>query len=97
MTTVIVHHSVTDYDTWKPVFDEHGVARAANGCESVAIYRDAAEPNSLTVVTEWPSLDAAQAFVSDPALKEAMSRAGVTGPPEIHIIDLVDSAVGAGV
>jgi quinol monooxygenase YgiN len=91
MTTVIVHHQVADFDAWKPVYDEHGAIRRQHGCLRADVYRSASAPNDVTIVSEFPSADAAQAFASDPSLKEAMGRAGVQGAPDIHILDQVES------
>ena len=87
MTTVIVQHGVADYDVWRPIFDEHGAAREAHGGTSATIYRGAEDGNAITVVMDFPSLSDAQAFASDPSLKDAMQRAGVTGPPQISFVE----------
>jgi hypothetical protein len=31
MPYLLIRHKVKDYDKWKPVFDEHGSTRKANG------------------------------------------------------------------
>lgn len=85
--TVTVEHTVADYDTWLPVFDEHGATRTRYGCTSERIYRGAAEPNDVCVVMSWPSIEGAQAFIADPSLQEAMQRGGVTAPPTVSIAD----------
>lgn len=87
MTTVIVQHDVADYDVWRPMFDEHGAVRDAHGCLAATVYRGAENPNSVTVVTDWPTLADAQAFTADPSLKDAMGRGGVTGPPQISFLE----------
>lgn len=87
MTTMIVQHEVADYETWRPLFDGHGATRDAHGCRSVEVYRGADDGNAITVLMEFPSLADAQGFASDPSLKEAMSRGGVTGPPQISFVE----------
>jgi quinol monooxygenase YgiN len=93
MTTVIVQHSVADFDTWKPAFEEHGAVRASHGCSSVDVYRGAEDPNAVTVVMSYPTLDAAKAFTSDPSLREVMAQAGVTGPPSISFLEPAEARV----
>jgi len=93
MTTVIVHHSVADFEAWKAVYDTHD-GRQANGCTSASVYRSADDPLFVTVVTEFPSLVNARAFVNDPGLKEAMGKAGVTSAPDVRILDEVETNVG---
>jgi quinol monooxygenase YgiN len=93
MTTMIVQHNVTDFDLWKPIFDEHGAVRATHGCSSADVYRGAEDPNAITIVMTYPNLDAAKAFASDPSLKEAMGRGGVTGPPAISFVEPAEARV----
>ena len=83
MTILIVEHPTADYDAWRPVFDEHGAARRAHGCTSERVYRATDDPNSTIVVMEYPSQEAAEGFLADPSLGEAMGRAGVIAAPTI--------------
>jgi quinol monooxygenase YgiN len=87
MTTVIVQHTVSDFDTWKPAFDDHETTRAAHGCTSVDVFRGSEDPNAITVLMAYPDVASAKAFASDPSLKETMSRAGVSGPPTISFLE----------
>ena len=93
MTILVVKHRVADFDQWKPVFDMHGENRKQHGCRRHWVYRGVEDPNELVVSTEWPSHEAARAFLSDPSLADAMQRGGVTGQPEVMWVgDEVDSA-----
>ena len=83
MIIVVAQHDATDYETWRPVFDEHGAVRRAHGCTSERVYRAADDPNSIAIVMEWPSTEAAEGFMADPTLAEAMARGGILGPPTI--------------
>ena len=87
MTTMIVQHGVADYDVWRPLFDGHATARAAHGGSGATVFRGADDANAITVLMDFPSLADAQAFASDPSLKETMQRAGVTGPPQISFVE----------
>ncbi|MBS1839092.1 MAG: antibiotic biosynthesis monooxygenase [Actinobacteria bacterium] len=89
MITVIVQHVAEDYDTWRPIFDEHGTTRQAHGCESERVYRAVDDPNAVAVVMEWPSKEAAEGFMADPSLAEAMQRGGIVAPPTITFGDRV--------
>jgi len=57
MVTLVVHHPVHDYDTWKPVFDEHESVRRAHGEAEHRLYRFRDAPNSVVVHNDFPSLD----------------------------------------
>ena len=80
---LIVQHTVRDYDTWKPLFDEHEAVRRRYGATGHELYRGANDPNELTIVNHFPSKEQAEAFAADPSLKEAMERGGVISEPRI--------------
>lgn len=86
-TTLIVEHSVQDYEAWRPVFDDHVTSRNEHGCTGERVYRAADDPNMICIVMSYPSREHAHAFIADPTLQEAMGRAGVTAAPVVHIAD----------
>ncbi len=87
MIIVVVQHQCEDYDAWRPLFDEHGTVRRDYGCSSERVYRAVDHPNDIAVVMNYPSKDAAEGFMADPSLAEAMSRAGVIGAPTVTFGD----------
>ncbi|MBV8159395.1 MAG: cyclase [Acidimicrobiia bacterium] len=87
MATVAVRQTVSDYDAWKVVYDEHGTNRKEHGCTGDKILRDETDPTEVLVLTHWPSMKNAHEFASDPSLREAMSRAGVGGAPRIEFYE----------
>lgn len=90
MTTLVVHHHVRDFDTWKPVFDRHAAARRQHGCTRHSVYRSTEDPNDVVVALDFPSPGAAREFLEDPGLRETMARAGVDGEPDIHMREPVE-------
>jgi len=80
---IIVQHKVRDYDTWKPVFDEHGDVRKRHGATGHELYRGLDDPNEITLVNHFPTRAQAEAFAADPSLKEAMELGGVISEPRI--------------
>jgi hypothetical protein len=89
MYVMAINHDVADYNQWKTVFD--GFSPAKGGAVFHRLNRNVANPNNITVVAGFESPDAAQAFADDPALKDAMQEAGVTGPPRIEIFEEVEA------
>ena len=87
MAYILVQHSVEDYERWKLRFDEHGAFRQAGGSKGGTIFRSAEDPNRITVLFEWDSLDNARAFAASAELREAMQEAGVTGPPDVSFLN----------
>jgi len=89
---LIVQHTVRDYDAWKPVFDEHEGVRVRYGCQGHTIYRDADDPNSLTLLFRYESRERADEFMRDPSLREAMERGGVISEPRVSWVEDAEAA-----
>jgi quinol monooxygenase YgiN len=88
---LIVRHTVRDYDAWKTVFDEHEPERARFGCIGHTLYRDADDPNSVTVLLDYESRERADEFMNDPSLRVAMERGGVISEPLANWLDEQES------
>jgi quinol monooxygenase YgiN len=84
---MLIQHKVKDFAEWKKVFDSAAGLRTSNGELSTQIFRDASDPNSLTIVNKWNSLANAQKFAHSPELKAAMEKAGVMGPPTVYFLN----------
>ena len=80
-TYVIVTHPVKDFDAWKKVFDEFEQARKEAGELSAIVLRHADDPNVISVLNTWTTVDAAKAFLASEEIKMGMGEAGVTAPP----------------
>ena len=87
MTYMIVQHEVEDFAQWKAVFDSNVDLRRTNGEKSAQILHDAEDPNKLTLIFEWDSLENARNYVQNPALKAAMQQAGVRTPPVFQFLN----------
>jgi len=87
MASMLIQHKVRDFTEWKKVFDSSAGLRASSGELSNQIFRDASDPNSLTIVNKWNSLEKAQKFAHSPELKAAMEKAGVVGAPSVHFLN----------
>ncbi len=89
MTVVAINHDVEDYGKWKVAFD--GALPSTMGGLFHRINRSVDDPNNITVVIGFPSREAAGTFVTNPDLKDAMGRAGLTGPPRIEMFEEVEA------
>ena len=87
MVTVILSHEVTNYTDWKKGFDSGEPLRQQAGVKTLGVYNAVDNPNVVTVVTEFPSKEAVQGFMSNPNLKADMAKAGVVGAPEVKILN----------
>ena len=61
---------VSSFDGWKPGFVNHADVRKAHSCVGTKVYTEPGNKNKISVVMVWTD-------------KEAMQKAGVTGPPEV--------------
>ncbi|MBI4495221.1 MAG: cyclase [Chloroflexi bacterium] len=57
-----------------------------SGAKSIRIFRSAENPNEITVLAEWDTMDNARRFSIPP---EVMKRAGVVGQVVIRFLDEV--------
>jgi quinol monooxygenase YgiN len=87
MATIIIHHEVKDYDSWRQVFDNVEDLRRENGERSAQVFRDAGNPNLVSAVVTYDTVEAAQAWFGNDQLKAKMSEAGVVGKPDIRYLD----------
>ena len=79
--------SVSDYDTFRGIFDSHEDLRQAAGVTGKTVYRSVDDPNEITVRLDFPTREGAKAFGSSDGLKVAMQEAGVQGPPNMWFVD----------
>ncbi|MQY16959.1 hypothetical protein [Nocardia macrotermitis] len=87
MTTLITRHRVENFETWRTAFAAHRTNRRTHGATAHRIYRTG---NDITVLTDFPTPAAVEAFLTDPALRAIIARAGFIGTPTTEICDLVD-------
>ena len=87
MACLLVQHSVNDYVEWKKGFDEAADFRTDSGVRSSLALQEADDPNMVTVLLEWDSLNQAREFADSPRLKDAMGRSGVQGVPCFYFLN----------
>jgi quinol monooxygenase YgiN len=80
---VFVRHEIGDYAAWKKAYDEFGATRKKLGVIAHEVYRSIENPNDVTVMNDFKTLEKAKAYAASPELKAAMVKAGVTGTPQI--------------
>jgi quinol monooxygenase YgiN len=84
--TVVITHEVKNYASWRKGYDADESNRNKAGFRVSGVYADLKNPNMVTVIGEFPSAAAAEAFAASPKLKEAMEKSGVIGKPEVKIL-----------
>lgn len=89
MINTAIRHSVTDYAKWKSVYDTFLPTTA--GARYARVNRSVEDPNLVTVVAGFDTLELAKTFLDNPNLKAKMTEAGVVGSPRIEINEEVES------
>jgi quinol monooxygenase YgiN len=82
---LFVRHEVNDYVAWRKIYNEFDKTRRNLGVTAQAVYRLPDNPNDVTVIHDFKSMEQARAFIASPDLKTAMDKAGVKGNPQIWI------------
>jgi heme-degrading monooxygenase HmoA len=69
---------VEDYAKWKLAFDAIAPARkASGGAIKGSLFQDVDDPNEVTVLIEWDTLENARKFIPSDAIKKALMESGV--------------------
>ena len=79
----VFSHPVKDFAAWKLVYDSAQPIREKAGVTGAEVFQDPADPTKVVIIHRFPSIEAAQGFLANPALKEAMMNGGVTAPPSV--------------
>ncbi len=87
MVTIAITHQVKDFSVWISAFEEHSGMRKEGGSQSAKVLQDVNDPNNVTVVCEWDSVDNFNSFMQAPEMKEVMETAGITSEPSVLILN----------
>ena len=86
---LLIQHPVENFDKWKPVYDAHDSVRLAYGIHAFQIGRGMEDSNLVTIIEKMDDIQKAKEFSALPDLKDAMHKAGVSGPPTFHFLDVI--------
>ena len=80
---MFVRHEVADYAVWRKAYDSFAPMQKKMGVIYKTVYQSTDDPNDVTVIHDFHSLEAAKAFAASPDLKAGMEKSGVKGAPQI--------------
>ena len=83
MATLFVRHDVSDFDQWKKAYDDFEPERESLGVTDHGAFQTKDNPNNVTLYHEFDTMDAEEAFVSNPKLMTIMRDGGVVGAPSL--------------
>lgn len=87
MAWIQVTHTIEDYEKWKPVFDSTESFKRSYGWKQSMIFSVDDSPNEIIVMEEFESTQQARSFLQSEELGKAMDKAGVTGEPDLQILE----------
>jgi heme-degrading monooxygenase HmoA len=87
MTKLFVHHKVQDYAAWRKVFDDLTSVRTRFGSTGHQVFQSPSDPNEITILTDWHSVEEARAYAQSAELKEGMKNAGVISQPDVMFLN----------
>jgi hypothetical protein len=89
MLTVILSHEVNNFEEWKKGFDSNEEMRTKAGIVLKGVFSNIGNDNHVTIMTEFPSKEVFDGFMSNPDLQSDMAKAGVIGKPEVKVLNKV--------
>ena len=85
-----VRHRVEDYPRWKEVFDSTAEYKRSHGWKGYRIHAIEGDNNHLLVMEEFETEDQVRDFIGSDYLRDAMGRAGVSGVPDLEVVELLE-------
>jgi hypothetical protein len=93
---VYIRHKVANYRKWKAVFDAHGPARTAQGCQGTHVFRRADNPKELVIMLSWSDLGKARQFLVSDDLREMLAETPLCdGVPDVVLLEELDQVCRA--
>lgn len=88
-SAIITKLTTENFEAWKNHYDKSEPMRREHGVRGVIIARDASNPNSVTIITRFDSVDAAKAMLASDAWREA-SRTANSPVTEASFVDIAE-------
>ena len=83
---MFVRLEVVQFSEWRKIYDGFAAARKAAGITESTLWQSADDPNDVTVINDFPTLEQARAFAASGELKDAMRNSGLKGPPQVWFV-----------
>ena len=77
--TLIVKIKVENFDKWKTAFDEADEFRKKLGIIIKGIYQSVEDDKSISLISDYPSLEIAKGILANPEWESNQRKAGVIG------------------
>jgi quinol monooxygenase YgiN len=90
MSYVTVRIRFEDFAAWKAAFEAASPLRKSYGSMGVRIFRNVDKADEVVILGEYEDLEKARQLFQSQDFREAIKRAGVSGPPEVSYLNQVD-------
>ena len=90
MAYLLGNSSVEDFEKWQSTFHSNEDYRNEHGERGYQVFQAVDDPNEIVVLFEWDENKDARAFFESEEMREKMTEAGLTSPPELTVLELVD-------
>jgi heme-degrading monooxygenase HmoA len=90
MTYLLGKSTVTDFEEWQTSFHNIDSYRTEHGQRGYQAFQSVADPNEVVVLFEWDENEDPRAFFESEEMRDKMAEAGVTGRPDMTVLELVD-------
>jgi hypothetical protein len=83
---MFVRLDVVQFSEWVKIYDGFAPARKEAGITQSTLWQSADDPNDVTIINEFPSIEQARAFAASGELRDAMRNSGLRGPPQVWFV-----------
>ena len=80
---MIVRRKLNDFDTWRTMVDDMEGIRRDSGSRGMTVYRNAKDPNEVTLVFEWDDNKPWREYFERPDVQEALKASGSVDITEV--------------
>lgn len=77
MVTLLIRCRVTDYDFWRPRYNEAVARDSGLGLKSSQVWRSQDDANLVVIMEKYESREAVEALLNNPAVQAEMIADGV--------------------
>ncbi len=88
---VLAQVEVEAFERFLENFNTRGLRlRQRHGSRGARVFRHRHEPNRVSLLLEWESVEALNRFLEDPDVRESMRLGGAVRPPELTLLDAIE-------
>ena len=87
MPWIHTHYQVQDFNKWKQLYDATAEVKRRYGWKRYRMFQVVGERTNLVVMDQFDRADQAQAFLASDVWRNTLDQMGVSGTPEVLLLD----------